>query len=254
MKAIPATLGYSILIDDEDFEWASRFRWYAHNTGGKRHPDKRPARRTSVAEGRNVLFFVHHIIKPEKGLVVDHINRDPWDNRRENLRICTTAQNVRNRGKHRTSNLYKGVYQRGSRFMARISFEGEGFKLGHYATAEAAAFAYDAAALYLHGDFACLNFPQAGTEARSPADIFAAAVPSPFRLPEEIRVRAIARVRCGEKAIHIAAELGISGATIGRWAADAGIRLSRGRPQKPFAKPPTTTPSKHDEPCVRVVA
>lgn len=235
MRTIPATLGYSITIDDEDFEWASRFRWYAHNTGGKKHIDKRPARRTSVAEGRNVLFFVHHILKPEKGLVVDHINGDPWDNRRENLRVCTNAQNVRNRRKHRCGNPFKGVYQNGNCFRAVITCDGIVYQLGSYDTAEEAARLYDAAALHLHREFACLNFPDASTAARSPTEILAEWTPKKTGAGDVARVHAVARMRAGGKALHIAAELDLSPSTLCKWARDAGVKLSRGRPRESAA-------------------
>lgn len=161
MKRIPATLGYEAIVDDEDFERLSKFRWYAHNSGGRtRRPEKRPARRTLVNEGRKVRFLVHDILMPPPGMVVDHINGDPWDNRRCNLRVCTHTENLRNRKKHRGSSPYKGVtQQQGGRFIARISAERRGIHLGTFPTAEAAARAYDAAATVYHGEFARLNFP-----------------------------------------------------------------------------------------------
>ena len=43
--------------------------------------------------------YLHRVLmSPPKGLVVDHINRDPLDNRLENLRNVTRAVNVRNAG------------------------------------------------------------------------------------------------------------------------------------------------------------
>lgn len=46
-------------------------------------------------------YLHHHIVghvKRESGLHTDHINRDPTDNRRHNLRIVTPAVNMANRG------------------------------------------------------------------------------------------------------------------------------------------------------------
>lgn len=163
MKRIPATKGYEILVDDEDFVRLSQYRWFVHaSTSKKRRPYPRPARRC-VVEGRVRIISCSHEILPQRdGLVVDHINGDPWDNRRCNLRYCTTAENVRNRKKPRGQwkNPYKGVYlHSGGKFQARITFEGRAHALGVHLTAEDAARAYDEAATRLHGKFARLNFP-----------------------------------------------------------------------------------------------
>lgn len=37
------------------------------------------------------------IMNPPEGMVIDHKNHNPLDNRRDNLRICTQAENTRNR-------------------------------------------------------------------------------------------------------------------------------------------------------------
>ncbi|MEZ2410571.1 HNH endonuclease [Bosea sp. RCC_152_1] len=90
---------------------------------------------------------------------VDHIDRDPLNDRLDNLRLASRAQNASNRGlsKNNRSGI-KGVRQRGpSRWVAGIGFENRWIHLGSFRTAEAARDAYNAAALKLHGQFACLN-------------------------------------------------------------------------------------------------
>ena len=91
--------------------------------------------------------------------VVDHRSRDGLDNRRCNLRPCACQENSRNKAAHRGKALpLKGAYQgHGDKFVARIRAAGRNLHLGSFTTVEAAARAYDEAALRLHGEFARTN-------------------------------------------------------------------------------------------------
>ena len=228
MKLIAATLGYSVKVDDADYGYLSQFKWYAHNSGGKIRTEKRPARRTSVAEGRKVISLVHHLIKPPQGFVVDHINGDPWDNRRENLRVCTHAENLRNRKKHsgETTNPYKGVFPRSRRWLVLIMCDGRRYDLGSYASAEEAARAYDDAALFLHGRFARLNFTDGRAVARSPSEVKSG---RPMTLGRDWSAL-VEAVKSGEPATMVAQRAGVSPSGLCKAARAAGVPLRRGRP------------------------
>jgi hypothetical protein len=93
-------------------------------------------------------------------LLVDHANRDTMDNRLANLRVCSVSQNRRNSRGFGTTSVFKGVRAVHGRFLARIHCDGQKIHLGTFATEEAAARAYDAAAIKHFGEFARLNFPQ----------------------------------------------------------------------------------------------
>lgn len=96
------------------------------------------------------------------GKSVDHLDGDPLNNQRSNLRICTHEQNMRNQKIHRDNTVgYKGVSLDARRkcrpYKARIVVNYAEIHLGMYATAEEAALAYNEAAIKHHGAFARLN-------------------------------------------------------------------------------------------------
>jgi hypothetical protein len=100
--------------------------------------------------------------KQPKGMVVDHINGNGLDNRRENLRFATPTENSQNQRKRgECTSDFKGVdFDRYKlRWRARIFFRGECIYLGRYRHETDAARAYDNAAKRLYGPLANVNFP-----------------------------------------------------------------------------------------------
>ena len=91
---------------------------------------------------------------------LDHIDRDPGNNRIKNLRPACRQENVRNSVHSQGVIPFRGVQRhKDGRFTAKIRFDGKQKHLGSFKAGEAAAAAYDIAAREAHGDFATLNFP-----------------------------------------------------------------------------------------------
>ncbi|SCW56700.1 AP2 domain-containing protein [Sphingobium faniae] len=99
---------------------------------------------------------------------VDHINGDPTDNRRDNLRLCNPQQNARNMGVRRDigslQSRFKGVCRIGKKWRAYIYLNKRQAHLGTFADEVMAARAYDAAARAHFGSFCCVNFPENGEQ------------------------------------------------------------------------------------------
>lgn len=98
---------------------------------------------------------------------VDFWNSNGLDNRRRNLRPCTGTQNNANRNSRAKVSGFKGIYFTRGRdlkkpYRVTIMRNGRSVYLGHYATAEEGARAYDLAAIRIFGAFAKLNFPTNG--------------------------------------------------------------------------------------------
>jgi hypothetical protein len=100
MQQILLTRGFVAIVDDDMADELWEHLWYASGVEG------RPARRLKE-EPRRLILMYHQILRVKpwelrlQGLVVDHINGDPLDNRLENLRIVTHAENARNADRHR---------------------------------------------------------------------------------------------------------------------------------------------------------
>ena len=146
--------GNVTLVDKEDFNFLSRWRWkYGH--GGV-------TRWTSV-EGKQFHVSMHReITNCPKGLEVDHINRNPLDNRRLNLRITNRLGNCMNTGpmEGKTS-VFKGVHwhTKKKRWIAKIMKHGKRIQAGVFTDEVKAAEAYDQLAAEMFGEYAYLNFP-----------------------------------------------------------------------------------------------
>lgn len=154
VKEIPLSQGKVALVDDEDFESISQFKWYANFVHGHWYAKRR--------DGRKTCQMHRLILSATNSQCVDHIDGNGLNNTRINLRIATSQQNTWNqRPTGRSISGFKGVFWRKNRghFFASIAADRVYHYLGSFSCPVEAAKAYDEAAKRLHGDFACLNFP-----------------------------------------------------------------------------------------------
>jgi len=160
MIAIPIqseTYGEKLFfIDGEDFEKVNQYKW-----GLKFSKDKFYIHRTmGYKENKSSQSLHRYITGCPSGMVVDHIDGNPLNNCRSNLRICSNAENMRNRKKNiNGTSKYKGVsfHKRDKVFMACIRLDNKLFHLGYFKDEKDAAEAYNKAAIKYHGEFARLN-------------------------------------------------------------------------------------------------
>lgn len=157
MIEIPLTQGQVALIDDEDFELVSKYVWYAQNCKGIWYA------RTNISSNnkKRSSILMHRLIITTQQLV-DHKNGNGLDNRRENLRVCTKAQNKMNQKNKlpNASSKYKGVSKQKNFWKARITVDGQETYLGHFSSEVEAAKEYDRVAKKCFGEFASLNFSE----------------------------------------------------------------------------------------------
>lgn len=163
MKRIQLTQGYFAIIDDNDYESVVRFRWHILTVRSIRYAEHTTYLGIVGRRQRKVNMLLHSLImRPSKGMEVDHRNHDGLDCRRDNMRICTHAQNIMNQRPRRgCSSQYKGVswYAPGRKnWRAYIRVNGVLIFLGAFRTEDSAAIAYDTAAQKHFGEYAFLNF------------------------------------------------------------------------------------------------
>ncbi len=159
MKQIPLQKNRFALVDDGDFNWLSQWNWFYHKTQRNAY-----VARTKKSKGIRTKIYMHRFIMSlQKGdrRQIDHINSNGLDNRRRNLRICTSSQNGGNRKISRGTSRYKGVcyYKDRSNWVAHICKNGKSLHIGYFTTEVEAAKAYDVKAVELFGEFAKTNFP-----------------------------------------------------------------------------------------------
>lgn len=150
MKTIPLTRGIVALVDDDDFERLNKHKWFSDSFGYA-------VRRMTIGKKKQIVIRMHReiFVEIDANTHVDHINGNPSDNRRANLRACTHAQNCKNRGKGKNNTTgFKGVSFEQGAWVAKIMKDGKSFYLGRHESPEHAYEMYCLAADMLHGEFA----------------------------------------------------------------------------------------------------
>lgn len=156
MREIISTDGYTIIVDEETYRQVSSMRWCTYGNGGTRY---------ALRSHHGPTISMHRMITNcPKDKQVDHINHNGLDNRLANLRICTKAENLRNRDVRADNVLgISGVgkyndncsrLRRRGKWYARIQANGKRISLGEFKSLDLAIQARKRAELLYFGEFA----------------------------------------------------------------------------------------------------
>lgn len=155
ISLIPLTQGKYAIVDTEDYEYLSQWKWQALEG-----IDTYYAVRKKKWGSRYKTLMMHRVIlNTPLGMDTDHRNHNGLDNRKQNIRVCTRAENRQNqRPQKKGTSKYKGVRRPKNKWLAEIRTHSKSIHLGSYEIEIDAAKAYDAKAKELFGEFACTNF------------------------------------------------------------------------------------------------
>lgn len=147
VRQIALSQGLFALVDDDDYHLVAGHAWYAQKGAENWY--------ARTIDGKSM----HRVITDAPvGKEVDHANGNGLDNRRANLRVCTRAENAKNRAKHAPAvSKFKGVHLTKFGWRAAITQNGEKLNLGTFKSEERAARQYDRAARLCFGKFARTN-------------------------------------------------------------------------------------------------
>ena len=134
-----------MMCNEDDLNKIKNYRW--------RLSDKGYARCVITINGKRKTVFAHRmIINAKKGKIVDHINRNRLDNRRDNLRtVDIKASSINRKLKDGNKTGYAGVYKRNDYWTAMITMEGKWKTIGHFNTFEDVVDARRKAEIELYG-------------------------------------------------------------------------------------------------------
>lgn len=152
------TKGKVALIDREDYERVSEYKWHTHKgAGGYLYGGTF----TKSHEGSRSRILLHRFINnTPDGYETDHINGDTLDNRKCNLRTVTRSENQHN-SKLRSDSTsgYKGVswHKASNKWRVRINKDGRSVFTDYFTDIKEAALAYNLHATSLFGSYAKIN-------------------------------------------------------------------------------------------------
>lgn len=148
---VPLNKGQIAIIDAADAERVLKYKWYVR-------PDKHGGFYAKACIDGKKTGLHRFILDAPQGMDVDHINHNPLDNRRCNIRVCTRAQNMMGQKPH-SGSPYKGVsfITEKKKWIAQIGVSSKNIHLGYFDNEVDAARAYNEAAKKHFGEYALLN-------------------------------------------------------------------------------------------------
>lgn len=138
-------------IDENDYEKISKYSWWLSNNYIHGSVNNKKVRLS-----RFILNYTGND-------VVDHINGNTLDNRKQNLRIITRKQNSMNKkSRVNSTSKYLGIsyYKRINKWVSEIRIDGKKICIGQFINEIDAAKARDKVAFEHFGEYARLNFPE----------------------------------------------------------------------------------------------
>jgi len=136
------------IMDVEDIEKCRPYKWYMSQQGYIR--TGYGLRLTNIILG----------VKTNRTTIIDHINGNPLDNRKQNLQVITQQQNqIKKKMQKNNTSGYKGTYwnKTNNKWVSYIGYNRKRLHLGCFASKEEATAVYNKKAKELFDEFAILN-------------------------------------------------------------------------------------------------
>lgn len=157
-KEVALSKGKVAIVDDEDFDRVSEYRWFYRGLHGRSSVEY--AIRTFYRDGKHRTVYLHRfILDAPHGVEVDHIDRNGLNNRRSNIRLATRSLNEANKDHPLGKSGFRGVHPMRSKWRGQIMVNQVTYRSTYFSDPVDAARWYDEQARKHFGEFARLNFP-----------------------------------------------------------------------------------------------